>query len=663
MPLESGESLDSRVLLEVTINPEQRVKVTRGPAPAVLLQKGWSVYLVRVDNQAGTTARLRLRSPQAQPVLSGRWNPDPDPKPKLDQDELEQRWLDLDQYGDWHLTGLDREYKVLQLYSRDAGKRMATLEADVGQGTQDLGFRAETDVLFQCEPAFAIPIQVRDELGPCVASFEVRDARGHTYPPKNKRLAPDFFFQNQVYRRDGETLQLPAGRYWVEISHGPEYRTIARELTVPGELDVQLERWVDPAQKGYLSSDPHIHAAGCGHYSDPTQGVSPDDMWLHVLGEDLKMAASLNWGPCYYYQRQFHNQEKSDRRARMRQDVEVSGFGSHKAGHLVLLGLKQTEYSPKLEEWPTLCLNTLRWAKRQGAVCGFPHTGWGLEIRGNRIPSDEVPRFDGVGACEYVVDVTHRVPGPDGKLVAAVDFVSAGDTPWPWELNVWYHTLNCGFRTVLSGETDFPCITGNRVGQARVYVKSPPDWVAWREALRQGKSYVSDGKSHLMGFAYRRGAFTADVAAWLPEKPQAHGTILQAPYWELEKARIGATREVPLELVVDGLVVARKRIVADGQMRSVHFPWKAQRRSWAALRILPSSHTNVVWIGPGAYLPSRKSALWCLKAVDRCWHSKKFSYNPREKKQALEAYEHARRVYRGLGSFPPLKGGGGGMSP
>jgi FPC/CPF motif-containing protein YcgG len=32
------------------------------------------------------------------------------------------------------------------------------------------------------------------------------------------------------------------------------------------------------------------------------------------------------------------------------------------------------------------------------------------------------------------------------------------DTPFVWELNIWYHTLNAGFRTRISGETDFPCI-------------------------------------------------------------------------------------------------------------------------------------------------------------------------------------------------------------
>ena len=84
----------------------------------------------------------------------------------------------------------------------------------------------------------------------------------------------------------------------------------------------------------------------------------------------------------------------------------------------------------------------------------------------------------------------------------AVDFISTVDTPYVWELNIWYHTLNAGFRTRISGETDFPCIYGERVGLGRSYVKldGKLDYDDWCEGIRQGRNYVSDGKSHLMDF-------------------------------------------------------------------------------------------------------------------------------------------------------------------
>ena len=75
-----------------------------------------------------------------------------------------------------------------------------------------------------------------------------------------------------------------------------------------------------------------------------------------------------------------------------------------------------------------------------------------------------------MGANEYIMDVTHEVPGPDGALVPAVDFMALVDTLYTSELNMWYHTLNVGFRTRASGETDFPCVSG-RPGRAGTIVR------------------------------------------------------------------------------------------------------------------------------------------------------------------------------------------------
>ena len=74
-----------------------------------------------------------------------------------------------------------------------------------------------------------------------------------------------------------------------------------------------------------------------------------------------------------------------------------------------------------------------------------------------------MPPFNSIGETNTSRLTTHDV----------VDFISAADTPFVYELNIWYHTLNCGFRTRISGETDFPCITDGRVGAGRSYVHLP----------------------------------------------------------------------------------------------------------------------------------------------------------------------------------------------
>ncbi len=655
--------LDRYCLVGVNINPESRVKVQQGPAKPELVEQGWRTFLVKVANEAGVTAALAVQSPNAG-ALAGSF-----------EGAIQRKWLDVQMVDKQpmrpRLSGLEVEYRILQLYSRDSGKREAKLSFDVGQGTQDLGFRSDLDLLFVCHPATKVTLHVLDSDGrTTTAAFIFRDALGRVYPSQAKRLAPDFFFQPQVYRADGEFVSLPAGDYTVETTRGPEYLKKKQTLHVPEgrdrplDLTVRLERWVDPAKMGWFSGDHHIHAAGCAHYEKPTEGVYPQDMMRHIRGEDLNIGEVLSWGPGWYFQKTFFEGKLNSLSTAdnlMRYDVEVSGFPSSHSGHLCLLGLKDQDYpgTRRIEDWPSWGIPILRWAKAQGAVVGYAHSGYGLAIKEEKLLSDEMPPFDGIGANEYIVSVTEGLP----------DFISAVDTPYAWELNIWYHTLNAGYRARVDGETDFPCIYGERVGIGRSYVHETGrlTYPKWLEGIREGRSYVSDGKSHLIDFRVNvlevgtNGSelridhpqtvrVTAKVAALLDETPEENVRQLRydrKPYWDLERARIGNTRTVPLELVVNSEPVARQEILADGQLRPVEFQYKVERSSWVALRILPSSHTNPIFVlVSGQPIRVRKSVEWCLRAVDQCWAQKSPRIRPEELEEAARAYEAARQAYR-----------------
>ncbi len=669
--------LDPLCPVGVAINPEGRVKAEQGPAPAELVQHGWRIFPVKVRNEAGVTAELKATSPNAAPPYrraTGSPRPAPGPTPA----EVADRWMDLDMVADRPmnriLSGLPLEYRLLRVYSRDAGRREARIRFDAGQGTQDLGFRSDLDVLFTSEPAISVVLDVRDFDGrPTTASFLIRDQLRRVYPSPSRRLAPDFFFHPQVYRRSGESVDLPPGKYTVEVTRGPEYEVETRTIEVPAggphREAFTLRRWANLAQMGWFSGDHHVHAAGCSHYERPTEGVGPEDMMRHIQGEDLDVGCVLSWGPCWYAQKAFFEGKDhplSTAGTRMRYDVEVSGFPSSHAGHLCLLRLKEDDYpgTSAIEQWPSWDLPVLKWGKSQGAVVGFSHSGWGLKVADDVLPSLDVPPFDGIGANEYIVDVAHD----------AVDFISAVDTPAPWELTIWYHTLNCGYRARISGETDFPCIYGERVGLGRSYVRLADgvlDFDRWVEGIRDGRSYVSDGKSHLVDFRVddvRVGeagserkldapgpvTVSARVAALLPPGVSAEAAAIRArplgekPYWDPERARIGTTRTVPVEVVVNGRAVARMPIEADGQFHDVRFRVEVARSSWIALRIYPSSHTNPVFatVAGRPIRASRSSADWCLKAVDRCWARKAPAIRPAEREEARAAYDLARAAYR-----------------
>lgn len=665
--------LDRYTLATVDINPESRVRVEQGPATAALVEAGTRLFLVKVVNNGHVTAALNVESPNSGKVYVQSTG-NPAPAIKLTPAQAAERWADISLYQKApmrkRLSGLALEYVILEVYSRDAGQRSAKISFNVGQGSQDIGFRNDVLILFTALPARSITLRVKDENGkPAMASFIIRDRLNRLYPNPAKRLAPDFFFQPQIYRADGESVQLPAGYYTVEYNGGPEYRTHSREFAVdaagPDEVSFQLDRWIEPSKYGWYSGDHHVHAAGCSHYMNPAEGVEPKDMIRQLLGERLNIGSVLTWGPDYYYQKQFFSGKddplsQTDRL--MHYDLEVSGFPSSHAGHIVLLNLKDQDYpgTKRIEDWPTWDLPIFQWAKSQGAIVGFAHSGWGLQVASRDLPSYEMPGFDGIGANEYIVDVTH----PN-----AVDFISSVDTPYVWELNIWYHTLNIGFRTRIAGETDFPCIYDGRVGIGRTYAKidGPLSYASWVQALKAGQSYVSDGKTHLMDFRIEGTAVgselrlaapgkvtvTVKAAAYLPEMPNEAIRSLpydEKPYWDIERARIGVTREVPVEIVVNGKAVASQRLTADGVIRELKFEVAVQESSWIAARVLPAAHTNPIFalVGGKPVRASRMSAEWCLNAVDQCWTQKAPRISATELGAAKIAYDHARSVYRQL---------------
>jgi len=124
----------------------------------------------------------------------------------------------------------------------------------------------------------------------------------------------------------------------------------------------------------------------------------------------------------------------------------------------------------------------------------------------------------------------------------------------------------------------------------------------------------------------------------------------QKPYWDLERARIAQTRQVPVEVIVNGYSVGWKNISADGTMQNVAFDVPIARSSWVALRILPSSHTNPIFVVVDGkpVRASRRSAEWCLKGVDQCLSQKDRFIKAAEKQDAKAAYAQAHETYQKL---------------
>ena len=729
------ELLRPQVFLELSLGDS--VTLRRGPTPASLQQGGYTPLLVRVVNDKDVRSALRVASPQSGPVYAGVAELSmqrQDQKALRENENVkgEPRFLQVELFQSpplaRSLSGLKVEYVLLLVYSSESGRRSAVLELE----------GASTAVEFDIAPAVPVRLVLHEEdLAPTTARLSFTDRLGHVYPPQPKRLAPDLFFQKQIYRYDGETVLLPPGEFKVTYSRGPEYLALQKDVTVPrtGEasLALVLRRWIHPKKYGYYSGDHHIHAAGCAHYSKPSEGVNASDIFRQVKGEGLNVGCILTWGDCYEYQRQFFLptvDKLSEPLTRLKYDVEVSGFGSQALGHVCLLNLKDQSYpgSQGITKWPTWTTPVLKWAKQQGAVTGYAHSASGLQPvplqaarrllaeldrnRDGRLSAEETSRgllpehfmqadADGDGAIteaelvkslDRAVDRLPNVAIPEMNSGGAMeifvtvpqgicDFISAMDTERLAEWNCWYHLMNCGFPLKVSGETDFPCMSGTRVGQGRVYVQlgnvDQVDFSAWCDGLARGRSYVSDGYAHAPVFnvdgktaggelAMEKGG-TVQVQARVAFASQ---TPLEVPYGgrlPLEGARvIGDTRTLhqgsevkresrKVELVINGQAVASKDVPADDQEHEVVFLVPVEKSSWVAVRQFPQLHTNpvAVIVAGKPIRASRKSALWAIGCIEQLWRVRGQGIAASERDEAKKTFDWAVEQYRKIAAECP----------
>ena len=175
-----------------------------------------------------------------------------------------------------------------------------------------------------------------------------------------------------------------------------------------------------------------------------------------------------------------------------------------------------------------------------------------------------MPPYDGIGANEYIVDVDAR------RLSTS--------SPRSTRRPIWNSTSGTTRSTAatlarISGETDFPCIYGERVGLGRFVRQTGPRtsrWTydAWVAGLRDGRSWVAtEGLGHLFDFSVgslgvgEKGAgdrpsvlaaeagkplvVQVNAAALLADKPREDiraKPLADKPYWHIERARIGTTR-------------------------------------------------------------------------------------------------------------------------
>ena len=165
--------------------------------------------------------------------------------------------------------------------------------------------------------------------------------------------------------------------------------------------------------------------------------------------------------------------------------------------------------------------------------------------------------------------------------------------------------MNCGLRPRLAGGDRFSVgFSGQRVGIGRTDVKAGCDarrinrLAAW--ALKDGRSYVSDGTCHLMDFRVESVERTQGGQPLVVNVGESE-LRLDAPQEVVARVKViggpaeGSPRSLKVEAVLNGYPHDSQHVFQDGSARDLVFKVPVSCSSWLAFRGFSLAHTNPIF--------------------------------------------------------------------
>jgi hypothetical protein len=268
----------------------------------------------------------------------------------------------------------------------------------------------------------------------------------------------------QAFYIDGSyEADLPAGRYELAITRGPEYRAHRSTFEVrpgqPTEVSVSLDRFQDLPAKGWYSGESHLHLS--------REQVIDKDVWAQVAAEDLKVSNLLEMGNIdgtYFKQPAWGVAGRYERDGFIMVSGQEDPRTGHR-GHTIQWNLKAPVHQPPERFYSYH--RVFEAARKQGALTGYAHLG--ELFNGPRGLALDVP-FD-------LIDFIEVLQG--GRLYT----------------DAWYSFLNLGYRISPVAGADYPFFGPTLPGVERTYVKVDGALTAngWFDGFRAGHAYVTNG--------------------------------------------------------------------------------------------------------------------------------------------------------------------------
>jgi hypothetical protein len=365
----------------------------------------------------------------------------------------------------------------------------------------------------------------------------------------------------RIFYVDGEyETGLPVGRYQLVVTKGPEYRRQVLPFEVTdGDttlLNVEVARWRNMADAGWLSGDDHVHMTR-------TPGDNASIATL-ARAEDLNVTNVLQMGNPYtthFAQYAFG----VDGRFQAGRHTLVPGVEDPRTavrGHTISLNIQEVfrpadrylRYDEIFAEY-----------RRQGGISGFAHVA-GRLFNVERGLAVDVP----LGAVDFVELLQ------DGVL----------------ETELWYAFLNMGFKLIPMAGSDFPYYNPPGAERNYVYVGEDDSVDAYYDALRRQRTFVTNGP--MLEFKVNGALPGTDLALAAGDEivVEAHAS-LNPDIESIDR----------LELVVQGDVVATASDVSDDNRLSLFWTAKVLEGTWLAVRAYGTdqavAHTAPVYVTTG----------------------------------------------------------------
>lgn len=429
------------------------------------------------------------------------------------------------------------------------------------------------------------------------ARVSLEDKTGARYaPPGSLYRGVDFrleFVSNGI-----SEIAVPTGGYLLRAHHGPDFKAAETAVEVNAGKDttvtVEIERWTDPAARGFYSGETHIHA----NYSSGVWYTTPENVVPLIEAEDLNVANFMvaNSDSDGVFDREFFRGEPDPHSTPLHVLYWNEEFRATLWGHMTLLNLKHlvepifTGFLDTTNPWdiPTNA-EIADHTHRQGGHVDYTHPAF--DVKDLYIAA--------YAARELPVDVAL------GKIDSMGIINNGPDTYTPC-VELWYRLLNCGFRLPPSAGTDtfVNQIWGGLPGSSRSYVKIDGDfgYAAWIKGLQSGRSFVSNGPQL--------------------EFESGREIILERP--ERRKFMARVTSPVPIdrfELIYNGEAIANGVLAPDGLSSTIEQEVQLGRSGWLAVRAFAGdlqAHAAPIYVKiAGRPAGSRADAEYFLKWIDR----------------------------------------------